>query len=68
MIGLGPLIRTRFANTLSSLDREVFHIFDSELFIDKVEQKKIKSFLQLWSSSLISRSLSVLISFAIDCN
>ena len=36
------VIRKRFAYTVSSFDKDVFHIFDSELFIDKVAQKKIQ--------------------------
>ena len=36
------VIRKRFAYTVSSFDKDVFQILDSELFIDKVAQKKIQ--------------------------
>ena len=67
----------RFGYSASSFDKDIFHFMDSELFLHKVGQnrlrafqkyssvtsKKFKLFLRLWPWSLITRSLSILISF-----
>ena len=36
------VITKRFPHSVSSSDKDVFHIIDFELFIDKVAQKKIQ--------------------------
>ena len=55
------VIRKRFAYTVSLLDKDVFQSrFSTLSYLSiKSRRKKLKSFLRLWPSRLITRSLSV---------